>query len=251
MKIILKVEPILKEASMNARLYKYIDIITAAFVAVLLISNVASTKILIIGQLTFDGGTILFPLAYIFGDVLTEVYGYKRARRVIWIGFGCIAIAALTFAIVNALPADPTWNLLPEGVTGWTRQDSFNAILGQTPRIVLGSLLAYFAGEFTNSFILAKLKIATQGRYLWTRTIGSTLVGQLVDTAVFLIVAFAFELPGDLLWAIFLSNYVFKVAVEVLFTPVTYRVVNWLKRAEGEDYFDRDTNFNPFALGNR
>lgn len=240
---------------MNARLYKYIDIITAAFVAVLLISNIASTKILIIGlpligQLTFDGGTILFPLAYIFGDVLTEVYGYKRARRVIWIGFGCIAIAALTLAIVNALPADPTWNLLPEGVTNWTRQDSFNAILGQTPRIVLGSLIAYFAGEFTNSFILAKLKIATQGRQLWARTIGSTLIGQLVDTAVFLIVAFAFELPGDLLWAIFISNYIFKVAVEILFTPITYRIVNWLKRAEGEDYFDRDTNFNPFALGN-
>lgn len=244
----------------STRVYRYLDVITAAFVAVLLISNVTSTKIVVIGSLTFDGGTILFPLAYIFGDVLTEVYGYKRARRVIWIGFFWIAAAALIFAIVNALPPEAGWNQLPEGVQNWTRQDSFNAILGQTPRIVIASLIAYFAGEFVNSFILAKLKIATNGRYLWMRTIGSTLVGQLVDTAVFVVIAFLVAvpalaifapetaLPSEVVWAIFVSNYVFKVAIEVLFTPITYQVVGMLKRAENEDYYDRDTNFNPFAV---
>lgn len=232
---------------MPTRTYRYLDFVTAAFVAVLLISNIASTKIMLLGPFTFDGGTILFPLAYIFGDILTEVYGYRRSRRVIWTGFLWIALAALTFAIVDALPAESGWNTLP-GVEGWTKQDSFHAILGQAPRIVLASLLAYLAGEFANSFILAKMKIATSGRWLWSRTIGSTVVGQAVDTGVFVLVAFAVTLPGDVLWAIFISNYVFKVAVEALFTPLTYRVVNFLKRAENEDYYDRDTDFNPFAL---
>ncbi len=223
---------------MANRLYRYLDLITAAFVAVLLISNIASTKFLTFGPLTFDGGTILFPLAYIFGDVLTEVYGYKRSRRVIWTGFFWIALAALIFAIVDALPAAPDWHL----------QSSFHAILGQTPRIVLGSLCGYFSGEFTNSFILAKLKILTGGRWLWTRTIGSTIAGEAVDTAVFLTVAFLGDQAPALLLATFASNYVFKVGVEALFTPVTYRVVNFLKRAEAEDYYDRGTNFSPFAL---
>lgn len=223
----------------DERLYRHIDLITAAFVAVLLISNIASTKILVIGPLTFDGGTILFPLAYIFGDVLTEVYGYRRARRVIWTGFFWIAAAVLVFAIVDALPP----------AEGWELQESFSAILGQTPRIVLGSLIAYFAGEFSNSYILARLKIATRGRWLWTRTIGSTLVGQAVDTALFLVVAFWGVLPPELLLTVFISNYVFKVGIEALFTPITYAVVNFLKRAEGEDYFDHNTDFNPFALG--
>jgi uncharacterized integral membrane protein (TIGR00697 family) len=223
----------------DERLYRHIDLITAAFVAVLLISNIASTKILVIGPLTFDGGTILFPLAYIFGDVLTEVYGYRRARRVIWTGFFWITVAVLVFAIVDALPP----------AEGWELQESFSAILGQTPRIVLGSLIAYFAGEFSNSYILARLKIVTRGRWLWTRTIGSTLVGQAVDTALFLVVAFWGVLPPELLLTVFISNYVFKVGIEALFTPITYAVVNFLKRAEGEDYFDHDTDFNPFALG--
>lgn len=230
------------------RAYRYLDFVTAAFVAVLLISNVASTKILTFGPLTFDGGTVLFPLAYIFGDILTEVYGYQRARRVIWIGFFWIGAAALIFALVNALPPDASWNQLPATVSGWTRQDSFNAILGQTPRIVLGSLLGYFAGSFSNAFVLAKMKVLTQGRWLWTRTIGSTIVGEAVDTAVFVLVAFAGDLPPDVLWAIFASNYVFKVGVEALFTPITYAIVNRLKQAEGEDVYDRDTNFSPFAL---
>ncbi|MBO9309744.1 MAG: queuosine precursor transporter [Chloroflexi bacterium] len=240
------------------RAYRYIDIVTAAFVAVLLISNIASTKIVAFGQLTFDGGTLLFPLAYIFGDILTEVYGYTRARRVIWIGFFWLAVMALTLSFVQALPPDPQWDAI-EGVPNWTRDQSFALILGQTPRIVIASLLAYFAGEFVNSFVLAKMKVWTNGRYLWTRTIGSTLVGQAVDTGVFVVIAFLIALPvavfapetalpPDLVLTIFISNYVFKVAVEVLFTPLTYLVVNGLKRAEDEDYFDRNTNFNPFIF---
>ncbi len=240
------------------RAYRYLDFVTAAFVAVLLISNIASTKIVIIGDLTFDGGTLLFPLAYIFGDILTEVYGYKRARRVIWTGFFWIAVMALTLSMVQALPPDPQWNTL-EGVPNWTRDQSFAVILGQTPRIVIASLLAYFAGSFVNAFVLAKMKVWTGGRYLWTRTIGSTVVGQAVDTGVFVAVAFLIALPigifapetalpPDLVAAIFLSNYIFKVAVEALFTPLTYLVVGWLKRAENEDYFDRQTDFNPFRL---
>jgi uncharacterized integral membrane protein (TIGR00697 family) len=223
------------------RAYRYLDVITASFVAVLLISNIASTKILVLGPFTFDGGTILFPLAYIFGDVLTEVYGYARSRRVIWIGFALLALAAITFAAVDALPPDPTWGL----------QESFHAILGPLPRIVGASLVAYFAGEFTNSVILAKLKVATAGRWLWARTIGSTLLGQGVDTSIFLLIAFAGALPNSLLWTLFVSNYIFKVGIETLFTPVTYGVVGFLKRAEGEDHYDRGTNFNPFALAER
>jgi uncharacterized integral membrane protein (TIGR00697 family) len=220
------------------RQYRWIDLVTAAFVAVLIISNVASTKIVQMGPFSFDGGTILFPLAYIFGDVLTEVYGYRRSRRVIWTGFAWIVIAALVFGIVDLLPP----------AKGWELQSSYHSILGQTPRIVLASLAAYFAGEFSNSFVLAKLKLITGGRWLWVRTIGSTLVGEGVDTVIFLLVAFFGVLTPDLLVKVMVSNYIFKVGVEVLFTPVTYRVVNWLKRAENEDYFDQSTNFNPFRV---
>jgi uncharacterized integral membrane protein (TIGR00697 family) len=219
------------------RRYRYIDIITASFVAVLLISNIASTKILNLGPFSFDGGTVLFPLAYIFGDVLTEVYGYRRSRRVIWTGFFWIFIAAAIFMLVDVLPP----------AEGWELQSSYHAILGQTPRIVAASLVAYFAGEFSNSFILAKLKLATRGRWLWTRTIGSTLVGEAIDTAIFLTIAFWGTMPSTLLTAVFISNYVFKVGVEVLFTPVTYAVAGYLKKVEQEDYYDRDTNFSPFA----
>lgn len=220
------------------RSYRFPDFIMAAFVTVLIVSNIASTKILVLGPFTFDGGTVLFPLAYIFGDVLTEVYGYRASRRVIWTGFACLIVTALTLAVVDLLPPD----------SGWGLQESFHAILGQTPRIVAGSLLAYWAGEFVNSYVLAKLKVRTAGRWLWTRTIGSTLVGEGVDTAVFLLIAFLGVLPNALLWAIFASNYIFKVGVEAAFTPVTYQVVNYLKRVENEDYYDRETNFNPLAL---
>lgn len=220
------------------RLYRYLDLITAAFVAVLIISNIASTKILTLGPFTFDGGTILFPMAYIFGDVLTEVYGYSRSRRVIWTGFFWLALAALIFGIVDALPP----------AADYPNQAAFHAILGQTPRIVIASLIAYFSGEFSNSFVLAKLKIMTQGRFLWVRTIGSTLVGEGVDTAFFILIAFLGELSPDLLLAVIVSNYIFKVGVEVLFTPVTYAIVNALKRAEKEDYYDYNTDFNPLKI---
>ncbi len=225
------------EAGNPTRLYRWIDLVTAAFVAVLLISNVASTKIVQMGPFSFDGGTILFPLAYIFGDILTEVYGYKRSRRVIWTGFIWILVAATIFAIVDKLPP----------AQGWEYQDSYHSILGQTPRIVIASLVAYFAGEFSNSYVLAKLKLVTRGRWLWTRTIGSTLVGEAVDTGLFLVIAFAGVLPGPLLWMVLVSNYVFKVGVEMLLTPATYKLVNGLKKAEQEDVFDKDTNFNPFG----
>lgn len=221
------------------RAYRYFDLVMAAFVTVLLISNVASTKIVLLGPFTFDGGTILFPFSYIFGDILTEVYGYARSRRVIHAGFAAALLLALTLAAVGALPA----------AAGWEHQAAYNAILGQTPRIVVGSLVAYFAGEFSNSWVLARMKVLTRGRWLWMRTIGSTLVGELVDTALFVLVAFWGVYPPALVGSIVLSNYAFKVGLEALLTPVTYRVVNGLKRAEREDYYDVGTDFNPFKVG--
>lgn len=213
----------------------------ALFVAILIISNVASTKILQLGFFTFDGGTILFPLSYIFGDILTEVYGYSKARRVIWTGFFCTALAAFVFYIVQILPP----------AKGWENQEAYVKILGLTPRIVAASLIAYFAGEFSNSFTLAKMKIFTRGRWLWTRTIGSTLVGELVDTLFFITIAFLGVFDLRLLLAVFISNYVFKVGVEVLATPITYAVVRFLKRSEDVDYYDYKTKFNPFHIGSK
>lgn len=221
--------------------YRFFDVIMALFVAVLLISNVASSKIVLLGPFTFDGGTVLFPLSYIFGDILTEVYGYQRSRKVIWTGFFCAGLMAAIFAVVGTLPPAPDW----EG------QDAYQRILGITPRIVLGSLIAYWAGEFCNSFTLAKMKIFTRGHWLWTRTIGSTLMGEGVDTLLFVVIAFAGVLPMGLLTSVLISNYFFKVGVEVMATPVTYSVVAFLKRAEREDYYDYDTDFNPFALAAR
>jgi queuosine precursor transporter len=218
--------------------YRYFDLIMAAFVAVLLISNIASAKILILGPFTFDGGTILFPLSYIFGDILTEVYGYQRSRRVIWVGFSAAALMAVVFSVVSVLPSAP----------GWENQKAYEAILGTTPRIVIGSLIAYWAGEFSNSFVLAKMKLLTQGRWLWTRTIGSTLVGEGVDTLLFVLIAFYGTLPGGLLLSVIVSNYVFKCGVEAAATPLTYLAVNGLKHAEREDYYDYQTDFNPFKV---
>ncbi|MCD6518845.1 MAG: queuosine precursor transporter [Anaerolineae bacterium] len=221
------------------RAYRYFDLVMASFVAVLMISNVASSKILDFGPFTFDGGTLLFPLSYIFGDVLTEVYGYARSRRVIWTGFAATLLMAGTFALVGALPP----------AEGWEHQEAYEAILGMTPRIVVASLIAYFAGEFSNSWVLAKMKILTRGRWLWTRTIASTLVGEGVDTLLFVMIAFYGALPNALLWSVVASNYVFKCGLEALATPLTYQVVNALKRAEQEDYYDYDTDFNPFKIG--
>jgi queuosine precursor transporter len=218
------------------RAYRYYDLIFAAFVAVLLISNIASTKILALGPLTFDGGTLLFPISYIFGDILTEVYGYARGRRVIHGGFVAALVMALTLALVGALPP----------AEGWENQPAYEAILGQTPRIVSASLVAYLAGSFSNSWIMARLKIRTRGRWLWVRTIASTLVGEGIDTALFVAIAFGGVLPNALLLSVAISNYIFKVGIEVLLTPVTYRVVHGLKRVEDEDFYDYGTDFSPF-----
>jgi len=217
--------------------YKYLGAISVFFVSVLLISNVASTKIVDLKWFTFDGGTLLFPLSYIFGDILTEVYGYKKSRGVIWLGFFMALMMSVVFIVVGKLPADASWG----------NQVAYDAILGLTPRIVLASLVAYFFGEFSNSFILAKMKILTSGEWLWTRTIGSTLVGEFVDSTLFILIAFAGILPNSLLVTLIISNYIFKTGIEILFTPVTYKVVKFLKVKEGEDYYDRDTNFNPFV----
>ena len=235
---------------MTMKQYRFFDLIMAVFVTVLVVSNIASSaKIVDWGvnllglPMAFDAGTILFPISYIFGDILTEVYGYQRSRRVIWVGFACLALSAVIFAIVSAMPGEATWQ-------GYAGDTAYNAILGgmSTGGIVFGSLAGYLTGEFTNSFILAKLKVLTEGRWLWVRTIGSTLFGQLVDTVMFVLVASAFGVfPWSLFLTLTVSNYVFKCVVEALMTPVTYWVVGGLKRVENEDYYDRDTNFNPFG----
>ncbi|MBI5456924.1 queuosine precursor transporter [Candidatus Kaiserbacteria bacterium] len=220
------------------RSFKHLGTISVFFVSVLLISNIASTKIVDFGWFTFDGGTLLFPLSYIFADILTEVYGFRRSRKVIWLGFFSALVMSLVLIIVGKLPP----------AADWGNQEAYNAILGLTPRIVIGSLLAYFCGEFVNSFVLAKMKVWTAGKRLWMRTIGSTVVGEGVDTAIFVLVAFWGVLPAPLLITVIVSNYIFKTGVEVLFTPITYAIVKYLKKTENEDYYDRGTNFNPFSV---
>lgn len=220
------------------RSYKYFDIIMALFVAVLLISNVASTKLTSFWGLTFDAGTLLFPLSYIFGDILTEVYGYKKSRKVIWTGFFSVMLMSAILMVVTALPP----------AADWPYNDVFKEIIGLTPRIALASLIAFFAGEFSNSYIMAKMKIYFQGKSLWVRTIGSTFVGEGVDTILFVLIAFYGIFPNEVLFAIIISNYIFKVGIEILFTPITYKAVNFLKKAEKEDYYDNNTNFNPFRI---
>ncbi len=217
---------------------KFLAPITGLFVAVLIISNIASTKIALIGPLVLDAGTVLFPLSYIFGDILTEVYGYKKARRVIWTGFLSLVLMSLVFFIVGLLPSAP----------GWENQQAYDLILGIVPRIAIASMIAYFAGEFSNSFILAKMKIATGGKKLWTRTIGSTIAGQAVDTVLFSVIAFYGVLPFDIFIALVVSNYIFKVGVEILFTPATYAIASYLKKEEQLDTFDYKTNFSPFKM---
>jgi queuosine precursor transporter len=234
----------------RAKQYRFFDVIMAVFVTVLVVSNIASSakivdwRVSLLGlPLAFDAGTILFPISYIFGDILTEVYGYKRSRRVIWVGFICLALSAVVFWLVRLMPGEATWQ-------GYAGDAAYNAILGgmSTGGIVLASLAGYWTGEFANSFTLAKMKVLTNGRWLWARTIGSTLIGQLIDTVMFVAVASAFGVfPWSLFLTLTVTNYVFKCLVEALMTPVTYAVVNALKRVEREDYYDRGTNFNPFA----
>lgn len=229
--------------------YRYFDRIMALFVMVLVVSNIASSaKIIDLGfsiftiPLAFDAGTLLFPVSYIFGDILTEVYGYKRSRRVIWTGFAALALSALIFWSIQRLPGEVTWQ-------EYAGDEAYAAILGgmSSGGIVLASLIAYWLGEFSNSFVLAKMKILTDGRWLWTRTIGSTLVGELVDSATFIAIASLFGVfPWSLFLTLTVTNYLFKTATEVLMTPLTYAIVKFLKKVENEDYYDRETNFNPF-----
>ncbi len=231
--------------------YKYLDIIIVIFVLVLVLSNIASSaKIIDWGvslgalRLSFDAGTILFPISYIFGDVITEVYGFKRSRRIIWIGFGALAFSALVFWAVQVLPGEALW----QAEVG---QAAYDKILGSmsTGGIVLASLAGYFAGSFSNAILMAVLKLLTKGKWLWTRTIGSTIVGEGVDTFIFILVASALNVfPWELFWSLTVTNYIFKVGVEALMTPVTYWVVNRLKQAEGVDVFDKDTSFSPFKF---
>jgi uncharacterized integral membrane protein (TIGR00697 family) len=229
---------------MNQKSYRWFPLVTAVFVTTLIISNIIAVKIVQIGPLFLPAAVILFPVAYIFGDILTEVYGYAHARRVIWTGFFCNLLAVLAIWVGGLLPAAPFWTAgaldSPQAAQG-----AYQAILGFTPRLLLASFIAYLVGEFLNSFVMAKLKVKTQGRFLWLRTISSTLVGQGVDSAIFLTIAFyGIFTTADLGRAI-LSQWLFKVAYETLATPLTYLVVSWLKRTEKEDVFDRETDFNP------
>jgi queuosine precursor transporter len=218
--------------------FRYFDILVALFVSVLLISNIASTKILSLWKFTFDGGTLLFPVSYIFGDILTEVYGFRRSRRVIWLGFFAALLMSLVLYVVQILPPASDWN----------NQQAYESVLGFVPRIVIASLLAYFSGEFINSVILSRLKIITKGRFLWTRTIGSTIIGEGIDTMVFCWIAFYGILPQQLFWSVLVSNYIFKCAVEIVFTPLTYLIVGILKRKENVDVYDYGVSYNPFEM---
>ena len=227
------------------RTYKYYDLVMAAFVTVLLCSNlIGASKITVlrdlplIGDFTFGAGILFFPVSYIFGDILTEVYGYARARKVVWAGFTAMAFASfMAWFVVGLAPAD-----------GYANQEALEKILGGTPRIAGASLLAFFCGEFCNSYTLARMKLLTGGRMLWARTIGSTIVGEAVDSVIFYPLAFIGLWDTKLVFQVMVSNYLLKVLWEVVNTPITYQVVKFLKRAENEDYFDRGTDFTPFSL---
>jgi uncharacterized integral membrane protein (TIGR00697 family) len=238
------------------RSYRYSPWVTALFVTALIVSNIIAVKLAYFGTLPAANGgqalflpaaVIVFPVSYIFGDVLTEVYGFARARQVIWIGFACNLLAVLAIAAAGALAPAPFWTAgayaSPEQA-----QQAYQAILGFTPRLLLASFVAYLFGEFLNSFVLAKLKVATQGRHLWVRTIASTVLGQLADSAIFITLAFAGTLAAGALVPLIVTQWLFKSAYEALATPLTYVVVNFLKRAEQADHFDRTTDFNPLSL---
>ena len=225
-------------AGLVAARFRYLDILTIGFVVVLLVSNLVGPKICQIGPLLVSGAQLLFPVTYICGDVFTEVYGYSASRRAIWLGFFGMGLLAVMGQIAVALPPAP----------GWPNQQAFATVFGLVPRFAIASLVAYWAGEFANSYVMARLKLVTDGRFLWTRTIGSTIVGQLVDTVVVIAIAFWGVEPASKMLVMMASSYGIKVAYETLATPLTYGVVGWLKRAEGVDVFDRGTNFNPFAL---
>jgi uncharacterized integral membrane protein (TIGR00697 family) len=241
-----------KETKTNYKIsFKYLDIITVAYVTALVLSNIASSAKIIdwgisIGgiPLSFDAGTLLFPISYILGDVITEVYGFRRTRRIIWIGFGAMIFSALVFWLVQILPGEATWQ------TG-VGQEAYNLVLGgmSSGGIILASLAGYFAGSFSNAILMALMKVLTKGRLLWTRTIGSTIVGEAVDTFTFIFVATLLGVfPWSLFWSLTITNYIFKVAFETLVTPFTYLMVNGLKRTEGVDIFEDPQSLNPFKF---
>lgn len=226
--------------------YRYYEFAMAAFVVVLVCSNligpakVSQVDLPLLGAITFGAGVLFFPISYVFGDILTEVYGYARSRRVIWAGFAGLAFAAFMAWVVVALPPAPFWK----------NQAAYEVAFGSAWRVALASMFAYFCGEFVNSFVLAKMKVWMQGKRLWVRTIGSTIFGEGVDSLLFYPLAFwgTGIIPNEALPQVMLAQFVAKVVVEVAFTPLTYLIVGWLKRAEQEDYYDRDTHFTPFSL---
>src|SRR3984885_15049778 len=237
--------PAAAPVSPRERHYRYYDFFMAAYVCILLCANligsakVSTVQVPLIGAVTFLAGVLFFPLSYIFGDILTEVYGYARDRRVVWAGFVAWVLAALMAAVIVALPPAPQWR---------NNQPAVEAIFGNTPRIVAASIIAFWCGSFVNSFVMAKMKIWTSGRWLWTRTVGSTLCGELVDSALFYSIAFYGLWDTRLLAGVMLTQYLLKSGWEIVMTPVTYRIVGFLKRAEQEDFYDRGTNFTPFSL---
>lgn len=218
--------------------FRYYDIILALFASALLISNIAATKLIAFGPIITDGGAVLFPLVYIFGDILTEVYGYRYARRAIWLGFGVMLIAVAAFSVVRYMPSAPEY----------TAQAAYESVLGFFPRIVAASLLAYLVGEFLNAFVLAKLKVKTAGKKLWARLVGSTIVGELADTVIFAVVAFGGILTGTDMLRFILIGWLFKTGVEVVFLPLTYRLIAFLKKQERIDTFDKKTDFSPLKV---
>lgn len=227
--------------------YKYYDFVMAAFVCVLLCSNLigaakaAEVTLPLLGTVTFSAGVLFFPVSYIFGDILTEVYGYGRDRRVIWAGFGALIFASVMSVVVLSLkPAADPFNA--------EYQKHLEGVFGNTPRILLASILAFWCGSFVNSYVLARMKIWSAGKWLWTRTIGSTVVGEFVDSSLFYVIAFYGIWPDHQVISVAIAQYVLKTSWEIVMTPVTYKVVNFLKRKEHEDFYDRNTNFNPFRL---
>lgn len=232
---------------MPQRQYKYYDLVLVAFVVVLVCSNFigaakqAQIDLPVLGLVTFGAGVLFFPISYIFGDILTEVYGYGRDRRAVWAGFAALVFAALMAFVVISLPTAPT---------GWmkTYQPALETVFGNSFRIVAGSMIAFWCGSFVNSFVLAKMKIWSNGKHLWARTIGSTLVGELIDSVLFYSIAFYGIWDTNTLLAVIAAQYLLKTSWEILMTPVTYRIVAFLKRVENEDYYDRDTDFTPFKI---
>jgi uncharacterized integral membrane protein (TIGR00697 family) len=218
--------------------YKYFHIVSGIFVATLLISNTIAVKIISVGSFAVPAGILCFPLSYIFGDILTEVYGYERSRSVIWTGFFSLGLMSLFYLLAEFLRPAPFWN----------NQNAFELILGQAPRIAIASLIGYWVGEFTNSYVLSRMKIWTNGKFLWTRTVGSTVAGQAVDTIMFNIVAFVGLFSTSNLIDIIITGYILKVLYEVIATPLTYKIVGFLKRVENEDKFDYDVKYNPFIV---